>query len=369
MFMKKVARLPFPKIAFLLTAFVLVWVLTATRLKNETYPPKKGERIQLVYNEGAKRVDVTIDGKPFTSYLYPESIKKPVLNPIRAASGTIVTRGFPLETRPGERIDHPHHVGLWFNYGDVNGLDFWNNSDSIKPAKRNEYGTIRHRKVNKLTNGNDQGILDVTMDWLAPDGKVLLREDTKYVFSGSGNSRTIDRITKLTALDKDVSFKDNKEGLLGLRVARQLEQPSDKAEIFTDASGKATPVPVLNNEGVTGLYHSSEGLEGDKVWGTRANWVSLSGKIGTDPITITMFDNPANVGYPAYWHARGYGLFAVNNLGQKAMSGGKEELNFQLPAGKSVTFRHRVVVYSGSQPSGEEFNAEASKFKAGDGSR
>ncbi len=349
--------------------FLAAWALTGTGIGRTPMnnPPK--ERIQLTYHEAAKRVDVTIDGKPFTSYIYPESIKKPVLNPIRAASGTIVTRGFPLDPRPGERVDHPHHVGLWFNYGDVNGLDFWNNSDSIKPEKRHEYGTIRHRKVINLTGGNDQGTLDVTMDWLMPDGKALLREDTKYIFSGSGNSRTIDRITKLTALDKDVSFKDNKEGLLGLRVARQLEQPADKAEIFTDASGKATPVPVLNNEGVSGLYHSSEGLEGDKVWGTRANWVSLSGKIGAEPITITMFDNPANVGHPAYWHARGYGLFAVNNLGQKAMSGGKEELNFQLPAGKSVTFRHRIVIYSGSQPSGQDFNAEADKFKTSTGSR
>ena len=30
--------------------------------------------------------------------------------------GTTVTRGFPFQTLPGERVDHPHHAGLWFNY-------------------------------------------------------------------------------------------------------------------------------------------------------------------------------------------------------------------------------------------------------------
>ncbi|MBC7921940.1 MAG: PmoA family protein [Ferruginibacter sp.] len=346
------------KVIGTLTAIGLASVLAGS-LPNKNF--SQSERIRLTHREKEKRVDVTIDGKPFTAYLYPESIKKPVLFPLRAASGTPITRGFPLEPRPGERVDHPHHVGLWFNYGDVNGLDFWNNSDSIKSEERQKYGTIRHRRVNKLTNGNEQGTLEVTMEWVTPEGKALLREDTRFVFRG-GTSRTVDRFTTLTALDQEVSFKDNKEGLIGLRVARQLEQPADKPDLFTDASGKITPVPVLNNEGVSGLYRSSEGLEGDKVWGTRAKWTSLSGQIGSESITVAIFDHPQNVGYPTYWHARGYGLFAANGLGQKAMSGGKEELDFKLAAGKSVTFRHRVVIRSGRGPTVPEMDAEAGKF-------
>ena len=87
--------------------------------------------VQVTVKEAERRVDVTIDGQPFTAYVWPTSLKKPVLYPIRTAKGTLVTRGFPLDPRPGERVDHPHHVGLWFNYGDVNGIDFWNNSDAI----------------------------------------------------------------------------------------------------------------------------------------------------------------------------------------------------------------------------------------------
>src|SRR4051812_10655803 len=106
---------------------------------------KKG--VQLAVDEAARRVDVTIDGQPFTSYIWPTTITKPVLYPLRSAAGTVVTRGFPLEPRPGERVDHPHHVGLWLNHGDVNGFDFWNNSDAIPAADAAKYRTIVHRAI------------------------------------------------------------------------------------------------------------------------------------------------------------------------------------------------------------------------------
>ncbi|MDO1445185.1 PmoA family protein [Rhodocytophaga aerolata] len=321
--------------------------------------------VRLVKNENEQRVDVLIGGQLFTSYIYPSATKKPVLYPLRTAKGTVVTRGFPLESRPGERIDHPHHVGLWFTYGDVNGLDFWNNSDSIAPDKRNAYGTIVHKKINKTTDGKDKGELEVTAEWVTPEGIALLREDTRFVFSGDAHTRSIERITTLTALTQEVLFKDNKEGMLGIRVARQLEHPSNKPELFTDASGQVTNVPSMNNEGVTGLYHSSEGKQGDDVWGTRGKWVNLAGTMNGENISLVIMDHPKNVGHPTYWHARGYGLFAVNNLGQKAMSNGKEELNFKLAPGKSVTFRHKVLIHSGEQLQDGQIKTAYQKFASG----
>src|SRR5207249_10739731 len=74
----------------------------------------QGVRVDVVPHEDQRRVDVLVDGKPFTSYIYPTTLKKPTLYPVRSASGVVVTRGWPLEPRPGERVDHPHQVGLWF---------------------------------------------------------------------------------------------------------------------------------------------------------------------------------------------------------------------------------------------------------------
>ena len=342
------------RLAISLTAALLFVSSVSLSGLSQGKPAASG--VQIVPNEAARRVDVTIDGQPFTSYIWPDSVKKPVLYPLRTDKGTLVTRGYPLDPRPGERVDHPHHVGLWFNYGDVNGLDFWNNSDAIKPAERDKYGTIRHAAIkrvsvaqfgdSRLRSGETEGELQVEMQWLGPDGVALLREETTFVFHGGTGSRAIDRITKLTALGKKVVFNDNKEGVIGLRVARELEQPSDKPEVFTDANGKPTSVPKLDNTGVTGRYTSSEGKTGDAVWGTRGRWTMLSGKIGQEDITLAILDHPSNPGYPTYWHARGYGLFAANTLGQKVFSEGKQTLNFALAPGQSATFRYRVLILS-----------------------
>jgi hypothetical protein len=303
-----------------------------------------GPRIAVAAGEAGQRVDITIDGKPFTSYIHPESIKKPVLFPIRTAKGTFVTRGFPLEPRPGERVDHPHHVGLWFNYGDVNGLDFWNNSTSIAAERAPKMGTIVHKRVVEAKGGSDRGDLEVESEWRHPDGRVLLVERTHFVFRGGADTRSIERITTLTAQQEQVVFRDNKEGVLGLRVARALEQPADKPETFTDASGQPSKVPVLDNTGVTGQYTSSEGLKGDAVWGTRGRWTMLTGTVDGGPVTLAILDHPSNTGFPTYWHARGYGLFAANPLGRKVFDPKQPEFVVTLEPGKSLTFRHRILV-------------------------
>jgi hypothetical protein len=315
-------------------------------------PAADEKGVRLVRDDARQRVDVFVDGQPFTAYIYPATQKKPVLYPLRTAKGTLVTRGFPLEPRPGERVDHPHHVGLWFNYGDVNGADFWNNTDAVKPDDRPKFGTIVHKAVTAVRNGPDKGELETDMDWIHGNGSVVLKEHTLFVFRGGPAWRSVDRITRLQALGERVALTDNKEGMIGLRVARQLEIPATKPEVFTDASGRATAVATMDNTGVNGDYLTSEGKRGDAAWGTRARWCTLGARIGDEPVTVAILDHPANPGFPTYWHARGYGLFAANPLGQKALSDGKEALNFALEAGQSVTFRHRILVLS--EPAGAD---------------
>jgi len=303
--------------------------------------------VSFVQDEAHRRVDVLIDGQPFSSYIWPETLKVPVLFPLRTAQGTIVTRGFPLDPRPGERVDHPHHAGFWLNYGNVNGVDFWNNSVALPPEQQRKMGTVMHRRIVHATGGTDRGELEVEMDWMMPDNRPVLRENTRLIIQTGPNLRTVDRITALTALDQQVVFHDDKEGMLGLRVRRELEQPSNESLVFTDASGRPTPVKVMDNTGVTGLYRSSEGKTGDAVWGTRARWTMLTGTVGQEAVTLAILDHPQNPGFPTYWHARGYGLFAANPLGQEIFSNGKEKLNLTLQPKQSVTFRYRLLILDG----------------------
>jgi len=313
--------------------------------KKETAP-----KIVLTQDAEQKRIDITVDGQPFTSYLYTDTIadlKKTVLYPIYSADGSIITRGFPLETRPGERMDHPHHIGFWLNYGEVNDLDYWGNSNAIPAERFNEMGVIRNHNIDLIKNGSGSATLKVTDYWLKPDGKPLLKENTTFIFRAGKDFRIIDRITTLTALDEEVLFHDTKEGMMAIRTARAFEFPSDEPLKLSDAQGNIEEVPVMDNKSATGSYINSNGITGLDVWGKRADWCSLSGTIDNKNISIVIFDHPGNVGYPSYWHARGYGLFAINPLGQNTFSKGKETMNFKLQPKESTTFKYRVAILSG----------------------
>ena len=135
-------------------------------------------------------------------------------------------------------------------------------------------GTMVHRRIVKTSSGADKGELVAEMDWIMPDGLPILHETADFIFHAGPGLRAVDRISTLTALDKPVVFKDSKDSMLGLRVRRELEQPSTDAVTYTDASGRPTTVKAMDTNGVTGLYRSSEGKTGDAVWSTRGRWTT-----------------------------------------------------------------------------------------------
>ena len=339
--------LPTHAILFLMLSSILVLGCQQPTPEAEA---ANGNAVEVIARADKQRVDVYIDGDHFTSYLYsdyPSSQKKPILYPLRTVSGKDITRGYPFEERAGERVDHPHHVGHWLNYGDVNGYDFWNHSASTPEDRLPRMGTIVHKEVVSSSSGDNQGSLEVSAQWINPDEEVLLDESTRFVFHRMDNMRIVDRITTLTATNGPVSFTDNKEGMIAIRVTRALEHPDDRPVLLTDEKGQPLPEREINNEGVTGRYLSSEGIEGVDVWGTRAEWMLLSGTVQEEEVAVAIIDHPQNPGYPTYWHARGYGLFSANPLGQKALSNGADELNFALDEGASVTFRYRMAILPG----------------------
>jgi hypothetical protein len=321
---------------------------------------EKGLKIEFLKKEAERKIDVIIGGKLFTSYCWPENVYKPILYPVYTSSGTEITRGFPLKPREGERNDHIHQVGIWMNYGNVNGLDFWGNGSAGK--KNPAGGEIKHLSFEKMSGGKGEAVLITKASWIDPSGKELLAEKTEYHFIARGNTRIIDRISTLTATGNTVNFKDTKEGMFGIRVARQLELPSKDNVLLIDAQGKPSTIKASTNEGVTGNYRSSEGVKGEAVWSTRAKWMDLFGSIGSEKISIIICDHPGNQSYPTYWHARGYGLFSANPLGVSDFTQGKEVLDFAISSGKSSTFRYRVIINSGPDLSDSEINDYAADF-------
>jgi hypothetical protein len=317
--------------------------------------------VKVVQSTKENKVDILIGGKLFTSFLYPDSLEKPVLYPVMAASGTVVTRGFPLNPQPGDPNDHPHHIGIWFNFENVNGLDFWNNSYAIPIEKKHLYGWIKTDRILKASSGN-KGALSYHANWINQQNEVLMEETTSFEFSGTGQQRIIDRVTELKA-NTDVLFTDAKDGMLGIRLAHALQMPTDKDEKFTDDKGNITIVNGGTDKVANGNYVSSEGKQGNEVWSTRGRWCKVYGKMGDDSVSVVVIDHPLNPNYPTFWHARGYGLFAANPLGEKIFTNGKSVKNLSLKKGESVSFRYRIIVDEGRQTiSGEVVNKLADEF-------
>jgi hypothetical protein len=271
----------------------------------------------------------------------------------------MVTRGFPLNPRAGEPTDHPHHVGLWLNYENVNGLDFWNNSYAIPAEKKSLYGWIKTDSILEISNGH-KGVLRYHANWVNHQRQVLLEETTSYIFSGTTQERIIDRITVLKA-DTDIVFADAKDGLLGLRLTHELQIPNLNDQQFADNKGNIT---IVKRDSIpNGNYLTSEGKQGDSAWSTRAEWCKVFGKIGNDSVSITIFDHPDNPNYPTFWHARGYGLFAANPLGEKIFTNGKSSFNLKLKKGSTVLFQYRILIQNGkSTPTPLYLNRLAKEF-------
>ena len=315
-----------------------------------------GQKFKFVEKPSEKKIDVFYGDKHITSYIYFDSLFKTAYYPIATLSGTHVTREFPYVKKAGERADHPHHVGLFFAHESVNGHDFWNMSTAIAPAKRVNYGTEIHEKATIRRN-----TITSTALWRANDHEDLLREETTMKFSASKNDLIIDRITKLTALT-EVTFTDKKDALMGLRVARELELPVEGKERFVLEDGSISEPMENDKSKVTGDYKNSESIIGQEVWGKKANWVCLDGNIKGKEISIAMIDHPSNIDYPSYWHARGYGLFAVNPLGKEVFTEGKAKINLALKKGESTTFKYRIIIREGSKLTPAELNQYLKTF-------
>ena len=294
---------------------------------------------QVKITQGNNRIDVAIDGKPYTTFYYGPDVAKPYLHPLRAPSGISVTRAFPMENVPGESTDHPHHRGLWFAHSSVNGFDYWNNEFSYEsnPKVKGTLGHIFVTQIDKVESGKKTGEIDETSEWKQPDGLVVLMEGRKMIFHAGRPDRILDFDFTLTARET-VKFGDAKDGVFGIRVASGLEEPAPKQP----AEPKRTGVMV-----------NAEGLKTEaECWGKRSAWMDYSGTVDGQQVGIAIFDNPGNPRYPTYWHARGYGLFANNIFGAHEFSKGKEpDGSITLKPGDKLRFRYRVVIHPGDSAS------------------
>lgn len=267
-------------------------------------------------------VTIDVDGKLFARYL-TTGHKKPVIWPIMGPTGKEMTRAYPFKSDSvNEKHDHIHHESLWFNHGNVNGIDFWLSNEKV--------GVIVHREFVKTESGKSARLVTKN-DWIAAGKKVC--EDTRWIgFGADEETRWIDFEVEVIASEGELKFGETKEGSFGVRVPTSMDVDSKKG----------------------GLIVNSEGQQDAAAWGKPAKWVDYSGPVGDETLGIAILNHPQSFRFPTTWHVRTYGLFAANPFAAKDFGADPAKYGpHTLAAGEKIRLAYRVIFHVGDAKTGE----------------
>lgn len=272
------------------------------------------------------RIDIVIGDHPFATYCVGGASAKPYLFALRSAEGTVVTRGFPMAEIPGEDHDEPHQRAMYFAHGDVNGYDFWGEAAFPRWSRHSAsmFGRTVFREFDEIRSGPDSGALQAEFDLVTSKGEKIAAETQAYSFRGDERVRIIDCDFTIHANHGLLKIGDTKEGIFAIRLVKALEPP-------------------------TGHMVNSHGDIGEKeIWGRPADWVDYYGNVAGESVGVVIFDHPANLRHPTYWHARQYGLLSANPFGLKEfLHDRRQDGSYVIEAGGSLTLRYRVFIHHG----------------------
>ncbi len=276
---------------------------------------------------GDNRVAISVEGKPFTEFVYGPDVPRSFFYPVLAPDGTRLTRDFPMANTSGEEQDHPHHRSLWFAHGSVSGVDFW----LEKPTS----GKVVLVSLDETSSG-ESGVIRAHHRWEAPGGKLVATDNLTVRIHAVPNGRLLDYEITMHALeDSPLVFGDTKEGTMAVRLPLWM-----------------TMTHKFKGKEVAGQGHvvNSAGDRDVAAWGKRAAWADYFAPRDGKVYGVAIFDHPTNPRHPTWWHARDYGLFAANPFGRHDFEGLKDQPHLgdlTVPAGKSVTFKYRISVHEG----------------------
>lgn len=284
------------------------------------------------FQRHGNRIEVTIGGRPFTTYYFGPETAKAYLQPLRSAQGTVITRDFPLENAIPPSHEHdpalePHQRPMYFAHGNIDGLNFWGEQVFQKyyggPSSE-AYGRMVFRTLSEMRGGTDSGVVRADFDLQSPSGRPIAEETQAFTFRGDDQTRTIDCEFIIKASYGPVVMGDTKEGTFGIRLVPQLNSP---------------PGRMVNSNGAVGEK---------EIWGTRADWVDYSGTVDGGQVGIAVFDSRKSFRHPTYWHARAYGLFSANPFGAREFTRDPaQDGSWTIIAGQPLVLRYRVLIHRG----------------------
>ncbi len=245
-----------------------------------------------------ERVAVTYGGATLLEYRYSAERPKSYVDPLCLPNGQPVSIDGPE--------DHVHHRGLMVAWSEVNGIDFWGETN---PAR---HGQIVHQRFESLREKPAAEIVAIN-HWIA-EGKLLLRERrTVRVPPPLAEGVWLDWITELTAANEPVKLAAGEHPYngLGIRVAPRMDGGN-----------------VQNSNGTATI---------EKANGEAATWCAYHG----DGAGVAFFDHPENPRHPN-------AFFVMNDTFGYMSAAPTFYEPFHLDPGQSIRFHWGVLAFSGA---------------------
>ena len=265
------------------------------------------------------KINVTIDGKFFTSYIFSDDEKYPFFFPVNGPlSGGSVTS---MRSDP-----YPHHSSLFFACDRVNEGNFW--------QEGLERGRIISVNAQIIKEGGDSVVITDECIWSRPGALSPIKDTRKITITvPSATIRQIDFEITLNTL-MDVHFRKTGHNLFSARMATDL----------TVQNGGT----IINAQG--------DKME-EGTFGKKSDWMDYFGKRGNVIEGLAIMQHPLNPWYPSPWFSRDYGFFSPDPMNWPE----KGEENFA-KKGEALTFHYRVLVHGGDH-AGAKIAEAYEKFK------
>jgi len=264
--------------------------------------PLKGAKITAV--KSGSRIDVSVDGKFFTSYIFAENEKYPFFFPVNGPlSGASVTSM--------RNAEYPHHSSLFFGCDKVNGGNWW--------QEGLERGRIISVNAEIVKQGGDTVIITDECIWSRPGDVSPVKDRRKYIITSPSKDLYQVEVEIVMDMLTDVRILKTNHSLFSARMAVDLS--------------------VRNG----GTMINAEGLKGEKeTFGKKSAWIDYYGKRGTGFEGLAILQHPSNPWYPAPWFTRDYGFMSPT-----PMYWPDNDKDMFFKKGTVLTLRYLVLVHAG----------------------
>jgi hypothetical protein len=251
------------------------------------------------------KINITTDGKFFTSYIFSEDEKYPFFYPVNGP----VSGGSVTSMRNAE---YPHHTSLFFGCDLVNGGNYW--------QEGLDRGRIISVNAQVEKQGGDSVVITDECIWSRPGAMSPVKDTRKFIITSPSASVTQIDVEITMEMLMDVHIKKTNHSLFSARMAADLS--------------------VKNG----GTMINAEGVRSEKgTFGQRSPWIDYYGKRGEVTEGLAIMQHPSNPWYPSPWFTRDYGFISPTPMYWP--ENGEETF---MKEGTKLLLRYRVLVHTGN---------------------